>query len=80
MNNQPKIAEKSPAAVKLEAGKNYAWCTCGLSTNQPFCDGSHKTTSMKPMVFKAETDESAWLCQCKQTSNAPYCDGTHNSL
>ena len=47
---KPKRAEDSPIAVTLEAGKRYAWCTCGLSEKQPckatkngpFCDGSHK--------------------------------------
>lgn len=39
---EPVIAKKGPFAVELEAGKNYHWCACGKSANQPFCDGSHK--------------------------------------
>ncbi len=74
------IAAKEPKEVKLEAGKTYAWCACGLSESQPFCDGSHMKGDLKPKIFKAKKDESAWLCQCKQTGNAPFCDGTHNSL
>jgi CDGSH-type Zn-finger protein len=35
------IAAKLPAKVELEEGKNYVWCRCGRSNNQPFCDGSH---------------------------------------
>jgi len=35
-------ATKQPIDVKLEAGKTSAWCRCGLSKGQPFCDGSHK--------------------------------------
>ena len=35
------IAKKEPAGLTLEAGKTYAWCACGLSQKQPFCDGSH---------------------------------------
>ena len=42
MENTPHIAAKSPAKVTLEEGKDYWYCTCGLSANQPFCDGSHK--------------------------------------
>ena len=75
-----KIAAKQPAQVKLEAGKIYAWCACGLSANQPYCDGSHSTGDLRPHVFKAEKSETAWLCQCKQTNSAPFCDGTHQGL
>ncbi len=74
------IAMKYPAEVKLEAGKKYAWCRCGMSQNQPFCDSTHKKGYLRPIVFVAEKTETVWLCQCKQTNNAPFCDGTHNSL
>ena len=75
-----KIAEKSPIAVELEAGKTYAWCSCGESSNQPFCDGSHKGGEMTPLVFKAEETKTAYMCQCKQTNNPGFCDGSHASL
>ena len=75
-----KIAAKQPAQVELEAGKTYAWCACGLSGDQPFCDGTHSKTDLKPKVFKAEKSETAYLCQCKQTANSPFCDGSHNGL
>jgi CDGSH-type Zn-finger protein len=78
--SEPKIAGKQPVEVHLEAGKNYAWCSCGLSANQPFCDGSHAGTGMTPKVVKAEKDESAWYCLCKRTQNPPCCDGTHSTL
>ncbi len=74
------IAMKYPAEIKLEVGKNYAWCACGMSQSQPLCDGTHQKGDLRPIVFKAEKSETAWLCQCKQTNNAPFCDGTHNSL
>ena len=76
----PKIADKQPKSVELEEGKNYAWCTCGESAKQPWCDGSHKGTEFSPMVFMAEESKTAYMCQCKQTGNPGYCDGTHNSL
>lgn len=76
----PRIAERSPANVNLEAGKRYAFCTCGLSANQPFCDGQHRGTGFAPVVFTAEQTEEAWLCRCKRTGTAPRCDGTHNHL
>ena len=78
--DKPTIAQKTPLKVQVEANKNYAWCSCGKSSKQPFCDGKHKGTSFVPMVFEAEATETAYYCQCKQTSNAPKCDGTHNTL
>jgi len=74
------IAQKEPYAVELEEGKTYAWCRCGLSERQPFCDGSHKTTSFQPMMFKAEKSGKAFLCGCKHTGKEPHCDGSHKSL
>ena len=74
------VAAKQPAQVELKAGKTYAWCACGLSDNQPFCDGSHSKGDLRPKIFKAEKTETAWLCQCKQTGESPFCDGTHNGL
>jgi CDGSH iron-sulfur domain-containing protein 3 len=35
------VAQKGPFAVELRAGRTYAWCACGRSARQPFCDGSH---------------------------------------
>ena len=40
---RPRSPQKSPYKVKVEKGKIYSWCTCGLSNKQPFCDGAHKT-------------------------------------
>lgn len=77
---EPKIAQKAPFVVDLEAGKEYHWCACGESKNQPFCDGSHKTTEFRPIAFKAEKTEKAYLCGCKRTQNKPFCDGTHKKI
>ena len=52
--DKPKVAATEPKAVELEEGKKYAFCTCGLSDNQPFCNGAHKGTDFTPMVFTAE--------------------------
>ena len=78
--SEPKIAAKEPVCASLEAGKTYAWCRCGLSRSQPFCDGAHKSTDLRPLVWKAEETKEAWLCQCKRTGNPPFCDGTHEKL
>ena len=50
MTDVPKIAQKAPYPIEVEAGKSYFWCACGESKNQPFCDGSHKGTSFTPAV------------------------------
>lgn len=79
MSQQPKRAEDGPIKVDVEAGEKYAWCSCGESSNQPFCDGKHKGTEFLPLVFEAEKTESLWLCACKQTKKGPKCDGSHSS-
>lgn len=76
----PKIAQKKPYAVEVQEGKSYAWCACGLSQKQPFCDGSHSGTGLLPVVFKAAKTEAVWLCGCKQSKNRQFCDGTHSKL
>lgn len=78
--DKPKIAGREPMPVELEEGKTYAWCACGESSNQPFCDGSHRGGPFEPKVFKAEKSMTAYLCLCKGTSNPGYCDGTHKKL
>jgi len=80
MSDKPVIAGKTPLKVTLEAGCKYAYCTCGRSAQQPFCDGQHKGTGFVPNVFVAEESCEAHFCCCKQTENEPRCDGTHKSL
>ena len=81
--NLPKAAVLEPCCFKAEAGKNVAWCTCGLSEKQPFCDGRHKQIEGMPyrsLKVTFEKDEEVWLCQCKQTKTPPYCDGSHRTI
>ncbi len=77
---EPKIAQKAPFVVELEAGKEYYWCACGQSKNQPFCDGSHRGSEFTPLLFTAEVSGTKYLCGCKRTKNPPFCDGTHSGL
>jgi len=80
MSDEALCPQKSPYQVPLEAGKAYFWCTCGRSAKQPFCDGSHKTTSFQPLRFVVETSGTFNLCGCKGTDDKPFCDVTHNML
>mgnify|MGYP006140868299 CR=1 FL=1 len=77
---QPKGTNKVPKMEQLEEGQTYAWCSCGKSENQPWCNGAHQGSEFTPKVFKAEAYEKKAICTCKQTKNPPYCDGSHASL
>ncbi len=77
---EPKIAQKKPYAMDLEAGKEYHWCACGQSSNQPFCDGSHKGTEFTPVAFTPKESGKLYLCGCKRTKTKPFCDGSHTKL
>lgn len=78
--SNPVIADNKPTKVNLTKGKEYAFCMCGRSADQPFCDGSHAGTGFTPKSFVAEQDGDAVLCQCKHTADAPFCDGTHRQF
>ncbi|CAN7983208.1 unnamed protein product [Ixodes hexagonus] len=73
------IYKRYPTFVRLEEGKKYAWCACGLSKKQPFCDGSHKGKDhgIGPTHFTVNATKKYLLCRCKQTNNRPFCDLTH---
>ena len=80
--DEPAIAQKGPYKVELLAEYRYAWCACGLSKWQPFCDGSHTGTrsGIKPVIWTQQKDQNAALCGCKRSGKAQFCDGTHNKL
>jgi CDGSH iron-sulfur domain-containing protein 3 len=76
---EPKIVDTKPMVMPLEPG-SYHWCSCGLSANQPFCNGAHQETAFKPVTFELTEAKQVALCLCKQTANAPFCDGAHHKL
>ena len=81
MTETPEIAGYKPCYVELEKGKTYLWCACGRSKNQPFCDSSHRGTSLRPTKYIAQEEgEEVLFCACKRSGDAPFCDGSHNSL
>ena len=76
--SNPKRAAETPFAIEVESGKSYFWCSCGLSQNQPFCDGSHKGTEFMPVRYQATESKKVFFCGCKVTGKQPLCDGSHN--
>lgn len=75
----PKIAQKTPYVLDLKSGKYY-YCSCGHSTKQPFCNGSHAGSEFVPKHFELDEDKKVAICGCKHTANAPYCDGSHTKI
>lgn len=75
----PKIAQKFPFVINEKCGKK-AFCTCGLSQKQPYCDGSHKGTGFSPeLIDITENRKVAW-CGCKRSAKGSFCDGSHKNL
>ncbi len=77
---EPTVAQKGPYIYKTEKDDKIAWCACGKSAKQPFCDGSHKGSEFKPIILDVEEGKTYAFCGCKNTGNAPMCDGTHSKL
>ncbi len=80
--SEPIIPQKGPYTVDVKEGEKKAWCSCGHSAKQPFCDGAHakNQTGMKPTMCQIAKTETVYFCGCKHTKNPPFYDGTHNSL
>ncbi len=75
----PKRAADTPFPTDVEAGKTYYWCSCGESSKQPFCDGSHQGSEFSPVKYEADKDKKVFFCGCKISANSPLCDGSHNN-
>jgi len=75
----PACPKNGPYGVMLKTDTNYLWCSCGLSENQPYCDGSHRGTDFLPVKLNFNEMSYINLCGCKKTKNPPYCDGSHRN-
>lgn len=87
MNDQAGFSEVAsdtprPFYCELKANRPIAWCRCGRSKRQPYCDGrSHIGSGFEPLLYRASNqDEEVLLCGCKHTRTPPFCDGSHNNL
>lgn len=77
--SEPKIAQRRPYVVQVDTGK-YAWCACGRSQKQPYCDGSHKGSGMVPILEEIKEKKTVAWCGCKHSGRVPFCDGSHANL
>ena len=64
---KPKVAMGAPYLRHVFKDRPYFYCTCGYSTNQPYCDGeSHEGTGFKPLKFVRNIQTSlVAICGCK---------------
>jgi CDGSH-type Zn-finger protein len=68
-----------PSPLTLPAG-THALCTCGLSRNGAFCDGSHQGSGQSPHILKLDAEQTVYLCSCAASAKTPFCDGSHLQL
>jgi len=76
---EPVIYDRKPCVMDVEPGK-YAWCACGQSKKQPYCDGSHAGSGFTPIIETVTDKKRVAWCNCKKSAKAPFCDGAHKSL
>lgn len=70
MSRCVKKTAHGPQVIKAEGGKTIAICMCGLSKNQPYCDGSHLKTldedENKSYCYDAAQKREECDCKCCQ--------------
>jgi CDGSH iron-sulfur domain-containing protein 3 len=53
------VKKEGKGPMQIKCGNDSKWiCMCGLSQNQPFCDGAHKSTLNEEdgKVYRYNTD------------------------
>jgi len=73
--DRPVSPQIGPYAVQVEEGRSYRWCSCGRSSDQPWCDNSHEGTGFETIEFVAPISAEFMMCGCKRSDNKPYCFG-----
>eukprot|EP00754_Rhynchopus_humris_P018966 Rhum_TRINITY_DN14623_c8_g1::Rhum_TRINITY_DN14623_c8_g1_i1::g.104593::m.104593 len=81
-----RIAQREPFSVQVVADQKYQFCTCGHSSSQPFCDGTHIAinkefaTNFQPAEYVAPKSGTKKFCGCKRSKAGILCDGSHLGL
>lgn len=76
---EPNMPSRGPYVLDVQPG-TYAWCACGRSKRQPYCDGSHAGTGFSPIIEVIEEPTRVAWCGCKRSIQKPFCDGSHSKL
>lgn len=76
MMKEPNLPRKQ-FVVQETAGVKF-YCVCGLSDNQPYCDGAHKPTHYRPLRVEIGEDRRVAYCGCRLSKELPFCDGSHD--
>ena len=78
----PVVAKPHAMNCRLDRDRDYWWCSCGLSPEQPWCDGSSCTgTGFQPVLVRCTGAQTLFpMCCCKHTKSPPFCDGNHIHL
>ena len=71
MKNIPKIVQKRPYVIEEKAGKK-AFCSCGLSSKDPYCDGSHKDTGFSPEIVELKENKKSSLVWMQTISKRSF--------
>jgi len=71
--------QNEPVAIHETPGIKH-YCTCGESSNKPYCDGSHAKLNTGKLPTKIEITDAkkVFVCDCGKTGNTPFCDGSHS--
>ncbi|MFZ4804766.1 MAG: CDGSH iron-sulfur domain-containing protein [Synechococcus lacustris] len=73
------MSNSGPIPYELPAGTHLI-CSCGQTSNAPFCNGAHMGSDWSPRVIEVSEPATVQLCGCASSANAPFCDGSHSRL
>ena len=73
----PSSTNDGPYVIEVEAGTK-AFCQCGRTGSNPYCDGSHHGCGIEPRIEKFDSARKLVMCGCGRSEKTPFCDGSHS--